>query len=152
MLLAAYPLLKSAHMALVGASVLLFVLRGVATLADARWPMNPGVRWTSVAIDTALLLAGVSLWGLLGTPLTGQAWLGVKLLLLPVYVVLGSYRAQARAGPGRQGRVFRAGAGHRRLHGGGGRGPSPVGAVGALTASGKLRRGVARPRTCCDCV
>ena len=100
MLLAAYPLLKSAHMALVGASVLLFVLRGVATLADARWPMNPGVRWTSVAIDTALLLAGVSLWGLLGTPLTGQAWLGVKLLLLPVYVVLGSHalkRARGRA-------------------------------------------------------
>ena len=100
MLLAAYPLLKSAHMALVGASVLLFVLRGVATLADARWPMNPGVRWTSVAIDTALLLAGVSLWWLLGTPLTGQAWLGVKLLLLPVYVVLGSFalkRARGRA-------------------------------------------------------
>lgn len=100
MLLAAYPLLKTAHMALVGASVLLFVLRGLATLANARWPMNPGVRWTSVAIDTALLLAGVSLWGLLGMPLTGQAWLGVKLLLLPLYVVLGSFalkRARGRA-------------------------------------------------------
>jgi uncharacterized membrane protein SirB2 len=97
----AYPLLKSAHMALVGASVLLFVLRGVATLAAARWPMNPGVRWTSVAIDSCLLLAGVSLWWMLGMPLTGQAWLGVKLLLLPLYVVLGSFalkRARSRAG------------------------------------------------------
>jgi uncharacterized membrane protein SirB2 len=96
----AYPLLKSAHMALVGASVLLFVLRGVATLAAARWPMHQGVRWTSVAIDTGLLLAGTSLWWMLGMPLTGQAWLGVKLLLLPVYVVLGSYalkRARGRA-------------------------------------------------------
>jgi uncharacterized membrane protein SirB2 len=96
----AYPLLKSAHMALVGASVLLFVLRGVATLAAARWPMNRAVRWTSVVIDTCLLLAGASLWWMLGMPLTGQAWLGVKLLLLPVYVVLGSFalkRAQSRA-------------------------------------------------------
>jgi uncharacterized membrane protein SirB2 len=96
----AYPLLKSAHMTLVGASVLLFVLRGVATLAAARWPMNPAVRWTSVVIDTGLLLAGVTLWWMLGMPLTGQAWLGVKLLLLPVYVVLGSFalkRARSRA-------------------------------------------------------
>ena len=100
MLLAAYPLLKTAHMTLVGASVLLFVLRGVATLAAARWPMHPGVRRTSVIIDTGLLLAGVSLWWMLGMPLTGQTWLGVKLLLLPVYVVLGSYalkRARGRA-------------------------------------------------------
>ena len=101
MLLAANPLIKTVHMALVGASVLLFVLRGVATLAAARWPMNPAVRWTSVVIDTGLLLAGVSLWGMLGMPLTGQAWLGVKLLLLPVYVVLGTFalkRARSRAG------------------------------------------------------
>lgn len=98
--LSAYPVIKSVHMALVGASVLLFVLRGMATLAAAHWPMNPVVRWISVVIDTGLLLAGVTLWWMLGMPLTGQAWLGVKLLLLPVYVVLGTFalkRAQGRA-------------------------------------------------------
>jgi uncharacterized membrane protein SirB2 len=100
MLLATYPLLKTAHMTLVGTSVLLFVLRGLATLSAARWPMHQGARWTSVVIDTCLLLAGASLWWMLGMPLTGQAWLGVKLLLLPVYVMLGSFalkRARSRA-------------------------------------------------------
>ncbi len=95
----AYSLLKTTHMTLVGASVLLFVLRGVATLGAARWPMNKTVRRISVAIDTSLLIAGVSLWWMLGMNTTGQAWLGVKLLLLPVYVILGSFalkRAQGR--------------------------------------------------------
>lgn len=95
----AYSLLKTTHMTLVGASVLLFVLRGLATLGAARWPLHKGVRRVGVTIDTCLLIAGVSLWWMLGMNTTGQAWLGVKLLLLPVYVVLGSFalkRARSR--------------------------------------------------------
>jgi len=95
-----YSIVKSTHITLVIISVTLFALRGAATLLEARWPLNAGVRLASVIIDSFLLLAGLSLWALLGMNLTGQNWLAVKLLLLPVYVVLGSFalkRARSRA-------------------------------------------------------
>ncbi len=88
---AAYPLIKHLHIALVSASVALFTARGLGVLAGQRWPMWTGVRRTSVAIDTALLLAGVGLWWMLGLNLMEHGWLATKLVLLPVYVVLGSW-------------------------------------------------------------
>ncbi|MBE2263229.1 MAG: SirB2 family protein [Burkholderiaceae bacterium] len=97
---ALYSVVKSTHITLVIISVTLFALRGAATLMAARWPLQTGVRRASVIIDSCLLLAGLGLWVLLGMNLTGQGWLAVKLLLLPVYVVLGSYalkRARSRA-------------------------------------------------------
>jgi uncharacterized membrane protein SirB2 len=57
-----YLLLKHSHVGLVAASGSLFALRGVAVLIGARWPMHAGVRTASVAIDTLLLAAGVSLF------------------------------------------------------------------------------------------
>lgn len=86
-----YTQLKAAHLGLVLASVGLFSLRGVGVLAGWRWPMRVGARRASVLIDSGLLLAGVALWWSWGAPLTGQPWLATKLLLLPVYVVLGSW-------------------------------------------------------------
>lgn len=88
---ATYPLVKHAHMALVTVSVLLFALRGAGVLARMPWPMRPAVRHASVLIDVALLAAGVSLWVQLGVALPDAPWLLTKLLLLPLYVVLGSY-------------------------------------------------------------
>jgi uncharacterized membrane protein SirB2 len=43
-----------------------------------------------VVIDTLLLSSGVTLWTMLHLDPVRDAWLGVKLLLLPVYIVLGS--------------------------------------------------------------
>ncbi len=88
---AVYPLVKHAHMALVTVSVLLFALRGAGVLARMPWPMLPPVRHASVLIDVALLAAGVWLWVQLGVALPDAPWLLTKLLLLPLYVVLGSY-------------------------------------------------------------
>lgn len=88
---ALYPIFKHVHMALVVASVGLFALRGAGVLARMPWPMRPAVRQTSVLIDVALLAAGVWLWVQLGVALPDAPWLLTKLLLLPVYVVLGSY-------------------------------------------------------------
>lgn len=85
-----YPLIKSTHVALVVASGLLFASRGVAVLAGQAWPLRTSLRVTSVAIDTALLAAGVALWLLLGLHPAQDAWLGTKLLLLVAYIVLGS--------------------------------------------------------------
>lgn len=86
-----YPTLKTIHITLVSSSVVLFFARWLGVLNQAAWPMRAEVRWVSVAIDSALLLAGVSLWHMLGLRLWDTPWLLAKLLLLPVYVVLGSF-------------------------------------------------------------
>ncbi len=85
-----YPQLKLTHMALVAASGLLFALRGGAVLAGQAWPLRTALRLSSVAIDTALLAAGVALWAMLSLHPLRDAWLGTKLLLLVLYVVLGT--------------------------------------------------------------
>lgn len=95
-----YLPLRHAHVTLVIASVALFVLRGFGVLAGARWPMIVGVRRTSVAIDVLLLSAGATLWWGLSLQPVRDAWLGTKLLLVGVYIVLGSLalkRAPGRA-------------------------------------------------------
>ena len=86
-----YPALRHLHLACVTASISLFVARGLGVTALQAWPMRPFWRRLSVVIDTPLLLAGIGLWGLLGYHPLQQAWLGTKLVLLVVYIVLGSF-------------------------------------------------------------
>jgi uncharacterized membrane protein SirB2 len=86
-----YPALLHLHRACVAASVALFVARGLGVSFLRDWPMLPFWRNLSVAIDVPLLLAGASLWALLGYHPMQQTWLGVKLVLLVVYIVLGSF-------------------------------------------------------------
>lgn len=85
-----YLPLRHAHVTLVGASLALFCARGLAVLLRQAWPLTPLPRVGSVVIDTALLATGATLWWMLGLNPTVQTWLGVKLLLLLVYIVLGS--------------------------------------------------------------
>jgi uncharacterized membrane protein SirB2 len=85
-----YPPIKAAHVTLVGASGVLFAVRGAATLAGGGWAMARPWRLLSYGIDTLLLSAGVTLWALLSLSPVGSPWLGVKLLLLLLYIVLGS--------------------------------------------------------------
>lgn len=89
-LIDAYPLLKPLHISLVVASGTLFALRGAGVLGGQAWPMRPAWRHLSVAIDVCLLAAGIGLWTLLALHPARQQWLGVKLVLLLVYIVLGS--------------------------------------------------------------
>lgn len=90
LLIDAYPLLKPAHIVLVSASGALFAARGAGVLAGRAWPMRPAWRHTSVAIDVCLTTAGIGLWTMLSLNPAQQHWLGVKLALLLVYIVLGS--------------------------------------------------------------
>ena len=85
-----YPHIKTTHIALVATSGLLFALRGAAVLAGQCWPMHRALRLTSVTIDTVLLAAGVALWSQLGLHPGRDAWLGAKLVLLVLYIMLGS--------------------------------------------------------------
>lgn len=85
-----YPFVKSAHVGLVLASGLLFAVRGALVLAGRPGAMNRRWRLLSYGIDTLLLAAGLTLWRLLALNPFSSPWLGVKLLLLMLYVVLGT--------------------------------------------------------------
>jgi uncharacterized membrane protein SirB2 len=85
-----YPLARWMHIGLVLASVSLFAARGIGVLAQQAWPMRPAWRRASVLIDVGLLGAGLTLWTLLQFHPLHDPWLGAKLVLLLVYIVLGS--------------------------------------------------------------
>ncbi|NDK37429.1 hypothetical protein DT603_01025 [Pseudoxanthomonas gei] len=85
-----YPQIKYVHVLMIVLSGALFALRGVGVMAGARWPQSLPVRWTSYAIDTTLLTAAMMLLTVLPWAMFGNGWLGTKLVLLVVYVVLGS--------------------------------------------------------------
>jgi uncharacterized membrane protein SirB2 len=86
-----YPGLLHAHIGLVLLTGGYFALRWLAVLAGARWPLQRLWRTLSMVIDSALLLAGATLWWLLQIHPVQQPWLGTKLGLLLVYIVLGTF-------------------------------------------------------------
>ena len=94
-----YPQIKLAHMVLVTASGALFALRGSAVLAGRSWPMRALPRLASVLIDTVLLVAGTALWTMLSLDPLRDAWLGMKLLLLLLYIVLGTLALKRARAP-----------------------------------------------------
>ncbi|MBX3712968.1 MAG: SirB2 family protein [Lysobacter sp.] len=96
-----YPQLRTLHIACVLLSGALFLARGSAVLAGAAWPMRKPVRLTSYAIDTLLLAAALALVAILPMALFANGWLIAKIVLLLVYIVLGSFalkRARTQRG------------------------------------------------------
>lgn len=86
-----YPQIKHAHVGLAMASGALFAVRGAAVLCGWRWPMTWPLRWSSYAIDTALLTAALMLLTILPWGMFANGWLLVKIALLVVYIVLGIF-------------------------------------------------------------
>lgn len=89
-LLTLYPYVKMAHIGLALASGALFALRGVSVLAGLRWAQSAGARHASMGIDTALLVAAITLLLLAQINPLVVPWLQVKLAVLVAYIVLGS--------------------------------------------------------------
>ncbi|MDQ7747080.1 SirB2 family protein [Hydrogenophaga pseudoflava] len=87
---AIYPWLRPLHITLVTLSVALFAVRGLGVLAGQAWPMAGWARGLAPVIDSLLLLAGGTLWWLLQLNPTQNHWLLAKLVLLIVYIVLGT--------------------------------------------------------------
>lgn len=94
-----YLPIKAAHVGLVLVSGGLFALRGALVLAGQAWAMAKPWRMLSYGIDTLLLAAGVTLWALLSLNPISSPWLGVKLMLLVLYVVLGSLALKRARSP-----------------------------------------------------
>ena len=98
-----YPQIKWLHVILVLASVALFALRGSLVLAGReRVAMLTPLRWSSYAIDTALLSAALMLVSILPGAMFANHWLTAKLVLLVAYVVLGSFALKRAATPARR--------------------------------------------------
>jgi uncharacterized membrane protein SirB2 len=79
------------HVAAVITSGVLFALRGGGVLAEARWPMSAPLRYLTYTVDTVLLTAALMLATILHQYPFVHGWLTVKVLLLVVYIVLGSF-------------------------------------------------------------
>jgi len=86
-----YAEIKWVHIAAVLSSGALFAMRGAVMLAGARWYMAAPLRYLSYTIDTVLLTAALMLATILHQYPFVHGWLTAKVLLLLVYVVLGSY-------------------------------------------------------------
>jgi uncharacterized membrane protein SirB2 len=87
-----YAQIKWVHVAAVLSSGGLFLLRGALLQAgQARLAMAAPVRYLSYSIDTILLTAALMLLTILPHAVFANGWLKVKLALLLVYVVLGSF-------------------------------------------------------------
>ena len=99
-----YPQIKHAHIGLALLSGGVFALRGALLLAGLRWPDAAPVRYLSYTIDTALLTAAMMLLTILPGALYANGWLAVKIALLVVYVVLGTFAL--RRGRTRRARVI----------------------------------------------
>ena len=85
-----YPQIRAAHLLAVVLSGTLFAARGLGVLAGARWPLHAIVRYSSYAVDTVLLTAALMLVSVLPAATFANHWLTVKLVLVVVYVGLGT--------------------------------------------------------------
>ena len=86
-----YPEVRLVHISAVLASGGLFLLRGVAFFAGARWALAAPLRYLSYAVDTVLLTAALMLMTIVQQYPFVHAWLTMKVLLLVVYIVLGRF-------------------------------------------------------------
>lgn len=84
-----YLPIKALHIGLVIASGLLFLLRGGLALSGWHGANHIALRYLSYSIDTTLLTAALMLMSMLHLSPIAQHWLGLKLMLLLVYVLLG---------------------------------------------------------------
>lgn len=84
-----YPEIRFVHIAAVLCSGTLFLVRGLALFAGARWPKAAPVRYLVYTVDTVLLTAALMLMTIVQQYPFIHAWLTVKVLLVVVYIVLG---------------------------------------------------------------
>lgn len=82
--------LRQAHIGFAIASVSLFVARGLLMLAGSPHVNSAWLRFPSYAIDTLLLTAALMLTGVIREYPFQAPWLTMKVVLLVVYIVLGS--------------------------------------------------------------
>ncbi len=82
--------LRTVHMTCAALTITLFLVRGVMMMLDSPRLSHPVVRWTPVAVDTVLLTSALMLTTVIHQYPFTTSWLTAKVVLLVVYIVLGS--------------------------------------------------------------
>ena len=86
-----YLPIKMVHIIAVLCSGSLFFLRGLMLLIGNKLAMAAPLRYLSYSIDTVLLTAALMLATMLPSAMFANGWLLEKIVLLVVYIVLGSF-------------------------------------------------------------
>jgi uncharacterized membrane protein SirB2 len=87
-----YPQIKYLHILAVLCSGLLFLLRGaLVQFGKPTWAMAAPVRYLSYSIDSVLLTLALMLLTILPHAVFANGWLIAKMVLLVIYIVLGSF-------------------------------------------------------------
>lgn len=85
-----YPVLRHLHIACAGLTIVLFALRGCLMIAESRWQRIAVLRYLPHAVDTVLLTSALMLTTIIHQYPFSTGWLTAKVMLLLVYIVLGS--------------------------------------------------------------
>lgn len=99
-----YPDIRLAHISVAILSGALFAFRGGFVQAGATWPMVAPLRYLSYAIDTIIVATALALLTVLPASVYANGWLALKLVLLVIYIVLGS--VALKRGRTRRGRLI----------------------------------------------
>ena len=95
-----YAQIKWVHIVTVLCSGSLFLLRGLLVQAGKpRLALAAPVRYLSYSIDTTLLTAALMLLTILPGAMFANGWLTTKLVLLVIYVVLGTFALKRGRSP-----------------------------------------------------
>jgi len=87
-----YTQIKLVHVIAVFSSGALFLTRGLMVQTGRQvWAMSAMLRYLSYTIDTVLLVAALMLLAILPAAVYSNGWLTTKVMLLLVYIVLGSF-------------------------------------------------------------
>ena len=98
-----YAQIKWVHIASVICSGGLFVVRGLLVQSGRQaFAMAAPLRFLSYTVDVILLTAAMMLLTILPAAMFENGWLAIKLLLLPVYIVLGSFALKRGSTLGRR--------------------------------------------------
>lgn len=86
-----YTWLKIFHLTVVTISIAGFFVRGILLLSKSHWLAHKWIKVLPHMIDTFLLLSGIGLIVLTQQSPLQTPWLGLKLMLVVVYIVLGIF-------------------------------------------------------------
>ncbi len=85
-----YLALRHVHITCAILTIALFVLRGGLMIAESRWLQTLALRILPHVIDTVLLTTALMLASIVHQYPFVHGWLTVKVVLLVVYIILGS--------------------------------------------------------------
>ena len=99
-MMAFYTQIKWVHVAAVLCSISVFAMRGaLVQIGRGHWARIAPLRYLSYTIDTTLLTAALMLFTLLPSAYFANGWLLLKLVLLPIYIVLGVFALRPNGTP-----------------------------------------------------